>query len=114
MRFGKKLHYTLKYIVLGLPIILLMGLIFARTTEYYNFFETFTTSITNTLDNMATWYASLVEYLNINTENMNIYIRLIIYYPVYIFYVYLIDLLVDVLTFIPKFFHDLLNKDYLK
>ena len=111
MNYNKKYHYILKYILLGLPVLLLL----LSNISYNNAFSSLQDVIYNMMVSLRTfslndWYNSFIDVLGFETTDKISYILLS--YPLYIFYIYLFDLVVDVLAFIPKIAHKFLYKFY--
>ena len=105
-RIEKKLHYILKYLVLGLPLILLILGCFRQNNAFMDIINDFINNITNTPINE--WYSNIIHVFNIDTSNT--LTNILIHYPLYIFYVFLIDLVCDIICFLPKVFHKWLNE----
>ena len=110
MRFKKKLHYALKYLALGLPLIALLFLYFRAPNDLLNLIENNPiNALFNRLLNISPWYNSLVDIvgLELNSDVLSNYFVL---YPLYIFWVYILDMLLDIITGFPRFLHDLVWK----
>lgn len=63
--------------------------------------------------NISQWYGSLLGVLS--TELVDIAKgstigTILVIYPLYVFYVYLLDLVLDVFVFIPKLFHNFIKR----
>lgn len=108
MRIKHKLHYILKYLVLALPIITIITLPFVQDTDIF----------TNTLDYVITdlmpitgfpsqWYFQLLDIVGVDYSMYSTVGQMMCFYPLYVFYVYLFDLILDIICFLPKFLHNL-------
>lgn len=110
MRFKKKLHYALKYLALGLPLIALAFLYFRAPNDMITIIENNPiNALFNQLLNVSPWYNSLIDIvgLELGSDVLSDYFLL---YPLYIFWVYIIDMLLDIITWFPRFLHDLVWK----
>ena len=120
--YHKKYHYALKYFVMAFPLILLL---FSCLIKINNAYETDTTyylgklnyALSNFFINlkdlpMNYWYVSLIENLGfyVQTYEDLIVQNVLVIYPLYILWVYIFDLILDLFTLIPKMAHYFLNK----
>ena len=113
MRFKSKLHYTLKYLILAFPILITLGAMFAQSEQYFTLLNTFMEQIGGDMFFLAPWYFQMLQAIGFDFYELSLYGQFfIIIIPLWIFFVYFFDLVVDVMTFIPKFFHDLTHKEY--
>lgn len=114
MRFAKKLHYCVKYLIISLPVLfLLLSLIIkdAYNNQFFgnllSFFEGFTDCPINA------WYYDFLSLIfdssSSFTSDYN-FISYLLYYPLWVFYVYAFDIVLDVLIFIPKLMHSFFEK----
>lgn len=119
--YKKKYHYILKYLLLALPI--LITLIFnwniPDNTNYTGAFESFIQFNSKMLNlPLNNWYVSLCSSLfgndGLTTLISNPYGNVILNYPLWVMYVYVFDLVVDVFTLIPKVAHRFIEKLTLK
>lgn len=114
--YKKKYHYVVKYLVIALPILctLCFNLFIPDNANYTQAFEMFVQFFGNLLNvDINSWYRAIISYLfgvDLFTFGNNPYFLVIISYPLYVFYVYVFDLILDVFTFIPKLFHKFLEK----
>lgn len=109
----KKCHYILKYFVLAFPLIYSLFALFAKNTElhYFNSVNNYFVEglkITPLFD----WYNDLLNLLGFGsvTKAAGSVFPLLLYYPIYIIYFYLIDVVVDLIVFVPKLFHKFMEK----
>lgn len=104
--FKNKLHYSLKYIVLGFPILeLLLSIIFIKNQSSIIDFMS-NSSLLHLLGQSNSFHSSFTNIINSIT---GLDIGLCSYFAgfiLWIFYVYLFDILLDLLVFIPKACHD--------
>ena len=107
--YEKKYHYLIKYIIIGLPILLLLVSNFSYNNyfsdmkqELYNLFVAFRQL------NINQWYDNILNTINFNITNETGYI--ILSMPLYIFWVYVLDLVLDIFVFVPKLAHKLMYK----
>lgn len=108
MRFKNKLHYTLKYIVISLPIILILFSWFGGSFKdsvdlpFIDILE----SCFNTFKGLDinAWYDSLLT--SIGLSNNLFYINYLLYFPLYVMWIYIIDIVLDLLLLIPNLLHD--------
>lgn len=107
--YHKKYHYILKYIVISLPILLLI--IGAISKNNYNDIITLLTTYTNNFKALTInqFWQNILSLFNFNTLTDNLSI-IILNYPLYILWIYLIDLTLDIISIIPRYAHKLLNK----
>ena len=109
--YKRKYHYMVKYLVIALPIlcVLCYNLFIPDNANYTMAFEMFVEFFVNLLNvDISNWYMSIITYLfgaDLFSILSNPYFIVIIAYPLYIFYVYVFDLVLDVFVFIPKLFH---------
>ena len=109
--YAKKYHYMLKYVVLGLPIILLIiACIVDNLTEYnalidylHSFFEEFR------LIEFNVWYNNFLDVIDLRVVNDR-YLYILSSYPLYILWVYIFDILIDLLAIIPRLAHKFISK----
>lgn len=107
--YHKKYHYILKYVVMALPIIILI--IGCASKNNYNDIITLLTTYFNNFKslNINQFWQNILALFNFNLLNDNLS-NIILNYPLYILWVYLIDLTLDIISIIPRFSHKLLNK----
>lgn len=108
--YHKKYHYLLKYIVVGLPIILLICSLISYSSQYNTILEG-VYNLSLDLRNLPInqFYNSFLGVLGFeNITNELTYILLTI--PLYIIWVYLLDIVVDVFALIPKIAHKFIEK----
>ena len=105
-------HYGTKYLILLFPlIILVLSLIF----DGYNggmFAEL--SSFMDTLYNLPinSFYVATIDALGLSTLALNTYLGYVVYMPLWILWVYMLDLMLDFMLFIPKIAHKWLSKGY--
>lgn len=109
MNYNKKYHYILKYILLGLPIALLL----LSNISYNNAFTSLQDIIYDMMVSLRSftlndWYNTFINVLGFTTTDKISYILLS--YPLYVFYIYLFDIVLDILCFIPKLAHKFIYK----
>lgn len=123
-KFSKKLHYIVKYLIIALPILLIL-LSYCHSSFAYgttsvsivNSYKDLLANLDFVFDEMLLWpinapYDSLLMVLTGNTYNpSDCYIlNILTAYPLYVFWVYIFDILLDVICFIPKFIHNLFER----
>lgn len=116
MRFAKKLHYFLKYLIIGLPIIMIIlsfiiPKVFTINSYNVNIFESFFQGINSfyrDVDMFAPYY-SFIDLLGIDIFQ-NSYSITLASYPLWVFLVYSFDIVLDVLIFLPKLIHSFFEK----
>lgn len=112
MRFKNKLHYALKYLALGLPIIALAFLYFRAPNDLINLISNNPINeLFNDLLDVSPWYNSLVDIIGLEL-GANVLSDYFVLYPLYIFWVYIVDMLLDIITWLPRLLHDLVWKGY--
>lgn len=107
LRIKFKLHYITKYIFISLPVLMLLFALFSDTnyvTVVGDMFD-FMTELASYFP--SDWYASLLDLIGISYSDLSNISFIITFYPLYVFYVYLFDLILDIICFLPKFLHDL-------
>lgn len=107
--YHKKYHYMLKYIILGLPIILLI--LFSISKNNYSSGLLLIRSCLCNFKNLSinNFYSSIINLIGFNSLSDDLSI-IILYYPLWIIWVYAFDLIIDVLTFILKLSHKFIYK----
>lgn len=108
--YHKKFHYLLKYIVIGFPIILLICSLISYSSQYNTILQG-VYNLSLDLRNLPInqFYNTFLNVLGFNTiTNELTYILLTI--PLYIMWVYLLDIVLDVFTLIPKIAHKFIEK----
>ena len=113
--YKRKYHYFVKYLVIALPIIiaLLMCFRIPDNSNYNLMLESFSEFLTKLLLlDISSWYTSLLGILSVDVPALmlNPLGLLLISYPLYIFYVYVFDLILDVFVLIPKLFHKFMER----
>jgi len=109
--YEKKYHYILKYLILGFPLIVLLVYLF--TTYNVSDLNSGIDTLSNFTDSFMSWeynhwYDSLLETLHITyTDNL---VNVLIHLPVYFLYVYIFDIIFDVVSLLPKLCHNLIKK----
>ena len=97
------------FIALPILCVLCYNLFIPDNANYTMAFEMFVEFFVNLLNvDISNWYMSIITYLfgaDLFSILSNPYFIVIIAYPLYIFYVYVFDLVLDVFVFIPKLFH---------
>lgn len=108
--YEKKYHYGIKYLIIGFPVIILLlssisefSLFEFLLNELYDFFRILTDLPLNR------WYFTLISMLGFDIGDGKIN-TILLSLPLYIFWVYVLDLILDVFTFIPKLAHKLMKK----
>lgn len=117
MRFAKKLHYFLKYLIIGLPIIMIIlsfivPKVFTINLDDLNVFESFFRGINSLyryVDMFAPYY-SFINLLGIKNMFLNSYTTTLVSYPLWVFLVYSFDIVLDLLIFLPKLIHSFFEK----
>lgn len=109
-RIEIKLHYILKYFILALPLIMMLSYSLARETTSLTYINNIETGILSLLTNANTMlnnsYTSVLTLLGINIPTNA---QMLYYYPLWIVLVYIVDLIVDILVFLPKMAHHFLS-----
>ena len=107
----KSCHNIIKYSLLALPVILLLLSLISYNSQYElvrDELEIFGNYFLNVPANA--FYLEIVDLLGVSTLLDTPLGVVILIMPLYIMWVYFFDLVVDVLTFIPKAIHKLVEK----
>lgn len=110
MRIKNKLHYILKYLVLSLPILIIILSILVKDLNIYTSVNSSLTIFNDFLIDNSAWYSSILNIFGVTINDVDTLTNTLLYYPVYIFYIYLFDLVVDTLCFVPRFIHDFIYR----
>lgn len=122
VKFSKKLHYIVKYLIIALPILLILlsychGAFSYGNDSIYKVSLGLLTNLEGVFRKLIEWpinasYNSLLNVLTGFTYNPNAgsIINVLSVYPLYVFWVYIFDILLDVICFIPKFIHNLFER----
>lgn len=109
--YKSKYHYIVKYFVIAFPLIFILCLTLidsitlndymVRITDFGDSFNVF----------INEWYFKLINLLGFQEtfDNGGLFCFMIVY-PLYVFWVYVFDLILDVFTIIPKLAHKFLNR----
>lgn len=105
-------HYFTKSLIILFPIIILCLslLVDGYSGDMFNELSSFMSNIYNLP--MSNFYSQTLNTLGFTDINLNTYLGYILYMPLWIFWVYMIDLLLDFMLFIPKIAHKWLDKGY--
>lgn len=109
--YHKKYHYLLKYFIMAFPLICYILCYFIRfselevTSQGEIAFESFMGFADVPINS---WYTSLLDILQI--PRLGSFDTLLVYYPLYILWVYIMDLILDIFALVPKLAHKLLYK----
>lgn len=111
--YKTKYHYALKYLVLALPILTILLLYLVKDIDMYhdllNNFGDFMIAFQNAPINE--WYIDIITLIGLDSFFIeNTVTSIITLYPLYIFWVYVIDIVLDIFTLIPKLAHKFFNK----
>lgn len=109
--YEKKYHYLVKYFVIAFPLVVVLFLTFLDTMtypDYINFMDN-TSSFLHV--NINSWYFDLIDIIGLTEvyDNGGLLSYLVIY-PLYVFWVYVLDLVLDIFAFVPKLAHKLMYK----
>ena len=109
--YGKKYHYMVKYGIMFLPLILLIVgnfrvndvLVLSNLNSYVE--ALFTALRGNSINS---WYSIMLNYLGFNsTTGLSFVLES---YPLYIVWLYLFDIIVDLFGLVPRLAHKLITK----
>lgn len=109
--YHKKYHYALKYFVMAFPLLIfILGLV-SRNEMAYDFITFCSESLTDFANiDLNLWYQNLLDLLGLSGLYGNEYINIMLDYPLYILWVYIMDLILDIFAMVPKLAHKLLYK----
>lgn len=113
MRFAKKLHYAVKYLIISLPVLFLLLSLIVKNAFDNQYFTQLSDFLNNFLDSYINkWY---FEFLKIIFGDLSFlteynFASFLLYFPLWVFYVYCFDIVLDLLIFIPKLFHSFFEK----
>lgn len=109
--YAKKYHYMLKYLILALPILLLLLCCIMDNLTYYNglldylhsFFSEFR------LVEFNLWYNDFLDVIDLRVVNDR-YLFILTSYPLYVLWVYIFDIFIDILGLLPRLAHKFISK----
>ena len=119
--YHKKYHYALKYFVMAFPLLLFLFSFFVKT----NFVDLQTQSYIGDLNYslsqffinlkdlpLNSWYFQLLDLFGIYTQTHSdlVVTTILAIYPLYILWVYIMDVILDIFAMVPKLAHKLLYK----
>lgn len=108
--YAKKYHYVLKYILLGFPLLLISISLISYNSEF--------SSVLSLVKNLCTefrsldlnvWYDNLLSIFDMNNIT-NDMLYILITYPLYVLWVYIFDIILDVFALIPRLAHKFISK----
>lgn len=109
--YAKKYHYMLKYFILALPILLFALSYLCKEMELFesmlDYIEVFFQNLRNVPFN--SWYNDFLQVLDLNAI-LDRHLYILISYPLYILWVYIFDILIDLLAIIPRLAHKFISK----
>lgn len=108
--YAKKYHYLLKYIVLGLPL-LLLGLSLISYNSEFNIVLALLKSLSIEFRgiNFNSWYNDFLNVFSFNNVNNDL-LYVLLTYPLYVLWIYIFDIMIDILGVIPRIAHKLISK----
>ena len=109
--YGKKYHYMIKYMIMFLPLLLLVVGHFSFTdTNIINDINVYVEALFSYLRgiDMNSWYNDLLVLLGFNASSGLAYI--LETYPLYIIWLYLFDIVLDLFGMIPRLAHRFISK----
>ena len=109
--YEKKYHYWVKYFVIAFPLLILLFIILNHNiivSDIENYFLNFSQILEVPVNS---WYFDIIDLIGFRDilDSGSIY-GVLICYPLYVFWVYVFDLILDVFTFVPKLAHKLMKK----
>lgn len=109
--YKSKYHYIVKYFVIAFPLIFIFIVSLIDTITYEDFFLSVTDIAYSLEISINKWYFDILSLLDLkSTFDNGGFIGFMVIYPLYVFWVYVFDLILDVFTIIPKLAHKFLNK----
>ena len=108
--YKTKYHYVVKYFIIAFPFIAYLILsLSGLNNDLIVDLKTLFVELKNM--SMNSWYDSILTQLGLD----NIYLQsdlgcILVIYPLYILWIYLIDIILDVVLIIPKLGHKLIEK----
>ena len=119
--YHKKYHYALKYFIMAFPLLLLLFSCFVKFNITDSNIQTYLPQLNYSISNffiqlrdlpLNSWYYNLLDLFGIYTQTYEdlIIVNVLSIYPLYILWVYIMDLILDIFAMIPKLAHKLLYK----
>lgn len=110
--YHKKYHYALKYFILAFPLICYCLLFICK--DYTNLAD-FVLMPIDFLGSLASadinsWYFNLLDIIGLLSPLDEVRYDILICYPLYILWVYIFDVILDIFAMVPKLAHKLLYK----
>lgn len=108
--YGKKYHYMVKYLLIAFPILLLIVSLLSYNSQY-NSVLTLLSGMTNEFLNIPfnSWWTQLLSIIGLDNLTNELLVILTAY-PLYVLWVYIFDIFLDVFAIIPRIAHKLLSK----
>lgn len=109
--YGKKYHYLTKYLIMFLPLlILILGNFCVKDINILNSINSFVESLFTTLrsNSINGFYTSLLNLIGFNSTSGLAFI--LESYPLYIIWLYIFDIFVDLFGLLPRLAHKFITK----
>ena len=108
--YAKKFHYMLKYIVLGFPL-LLIGISLISYNSEFNSVLTLIKGLCNEFRNLElnVWYNNLLGVIEMNNITNDL-LYILLTYPLYVLWIYIFDIIIDILGVVPRLAHKMISK----
>ena len=109
--YEKKYHYWVKYFVIAFPLIVLLFIILNHNITQVNINDYFVDFSSILEVPINSWYFQIIDLIGFREifDSASIYSVLLVY-PLYVFWVYVFDLVLDIFVFVPKLAHKLMKK----
>lgn len=109
--YGKKYHYMIKYAIMFTPLFLLiLGHFRINDISILNSLNSYVESLFTYLRGISLndWYSTLLDLLGFNsTSGLSFILES---YPLYIVWLYIFDMFVDLFGFLPRLMHKFISK----
>ena len=109
--YGRKYHYMIKYALMFLPLlVLILGHFWVSDIEITNSIISYVEALFTYLRgiNLNLWYNDVIIYLGFDsTTGLSFVLES---YPLYIIWLYLFDIIVDLFGLIPRLAHKFITK----
>ena len=109
--YGKKYHYMIKYAIMFLPfLVLVLGHFWVSDIVITNSITSYVEALFTYLRGLSinNWYSIMLRYLGFNSYNGLSFV--LESYPLYIIWLYLFDIIVDLFGLVPRLAHKLITK----
>lgn len=108
--YAKKYHYLVKYLLIAFPILLILLSLISYNSQFNDVMTLLKSYCVEFRSiNFNSWWNNLLNLFELNTiTNDLLYIVLTL--PLYILWVYIFDILLDVFAVIPRIAHKMLSK----